>query len=173
MGWGTQPQRAAAAGTLPREQEYRIPLVEEELDVSRHRQQVGEIVIGKEVIEEQRTIDVPVAHEEVTIERHYVNRPTDQPMPPVGREDQEVRVPIYEDQVDVQKHARVREEIVVTPEEVTGQQHVTDRIRREVPRVNTKGDVDNFVHGEEELEDRNARDREIRDENARKGDVNP
>lgn len=161
MGWERQPMRTATAGARPAEHEYRIPLIEEELEVHRHRQQVGEIVISKDVVEEQRTIEVPVAHEEVTIERHRVDRPADYEMPAVGREESVVRVPIYEDEVDVEKRARVREEIVVTPQEVTREQRVTDKIRREVPRVNETGDVDRYVHGDETIEER--RDREARE----------
>jgi uncharacterized protein (TIGR02271 family) len=161
MGWERQPQRAAAAGGREAMHEYRIPLIEEELEVHRHRERVGEVVISKDVVEEQRTINVPVSHEEVRIERHAVDRPVDANTPPFGREESEIRVPIYEEEVDVEKRARVREEIVVTPEETTREQRVSEKVRREVPRVNTSGDVGDVVHGEETIE--GQRDREYRE----------
>ncbi len=150
MGWN-QPRRiAAAGGPMPAGRTYRIPLVEEEIEVHRHREQVGEVVIQKDVVEEQRRVDVPVSHEEVRIERHEVDRPVTEERP-FERTEREIHIPVYEERVDVEKRPYVHEEIVVTPEQVTREEHVTETVRREVPRVKTTGEADEYVEGEEKL----------------------
>lgn len=158
MGWQRAPTEhpaaaapAAMAGTTEthravEEEIRRIPVREEEIEVRKHREKVGEVVISKDVIEEQRTIDVPVQREEVSIERRYVDRPTEEAIPAVGPEGEVARVPIYEEVVDVEKHARVREEIVISPEDVTTQERVTRTVRREVPKVEETGEAKQHVH---------------------------
>ncbi len=164
MGWNrapaeqpTEEQRKQAAGMPPaqgvEEQARRIPLRDEEIEVHKHREKVGEVVIGKEVVEEQRTLNVPVSREEVTIERHIVDRPAEGALPPTGRESEVVRVPIYEDVVDVEKRAHVHEELVVSPEDVTTQEKITRTVRREVPEVSTTGEAKKFVHESGDVEE--------------------
>jgi len=165
MGWqrapAEQPSAAGQAGMAGpsttyravEEETRRIPLREEEIEVHKHRQKVGDVVISKDVVEEQRTIDVPIQHEEVSIERRMVDRPTEEALPAVGPEGEVVRVPIYEDVVDVEKHARIHEEIVVSPEDVTTQERVTRTVRREVSKVEETGEAGKFVHEEESCED--------------------
>lgn len=177
MGWDRAPaeqptttyREAAAAAAPPvypaeaaappytrgemTEEARRIPLRDEEIEVHKHREKVGEVVISKDVVEEQRTIDVPVSREEVTIERHRVDRPTEEALPPAGREADVVRVPVYEEFIDVEKHARVHEEIVVSPEDVTTQERVTRTVRREVPKVETTGQAEKLVHEEANVEE--------------------
>jgi uncharacterized protein (TIGR02271 family) len=175
-GWTTRPtaetfagaERAATAGrTCPPEAPrnvYRIPLREEELEVHRHREQVGEVIISKDVVEEQRTINVPVSHEEVRIERRAVRGGTGDVGPITDESTKEtVRVPVYEERIDVEKHSRVAEEIVVSPEETTREERVTQTVRREVPHLSTTGEADEFVEGEETIEGKSAAERTAED----------
>ena len=48
----------------------------------KHAQHVesGEVTLGKEVVEERKTLQVPVTREEVYVERHAVDRPADRPI---------------------------------------------------------------------------------------------
>jgi uncharacterized protein (TIGR02271 family) len=171
-GWTTRPAAAAGgaaaaaaarpAAPVPPEAArgvYRIPLREEEIDISRHREQVGEVIISKEVVEEQRTINVPVSHEEVRIERHMVTGAEE--AGPITDESvsQTIRVPVYEERIDVEKHPHVVEEVVVSPEETTRQERVSQTVRREVPRVRTTGQAGDYVEGEETIEGKTS-DRE-------------
>lgn len=172
MGWNRMPAAGAAAGyaaaappvqreaaqAAPRpvaeeEAERRIPLRDEEIEVHKHREKVGEVVIRKDVVEEQRSFDVPVTREEVSIERHTVDRPSEGSIPPAGREEEVARVPVYEDVVDVEKRQHVHEEVVVSPEDVTTHQRITETVRREVPEVETTGEARKFVHEEREGEE--------------------
>ena len=56
------------------QREIVLPVVEERLEITRRPVEVGEVVINREIIAQQRTIPVDVAHEEVRIERRAVNR---------------------------------------------------------------------------------------------------
>jgi uncharacterized protein (TIGR02271 family) len=170
-GWTTRP---AEVTTTPRAMEtgarpsdlgleagrgvYRIPLREEEIEISRHREKVGEVVISKDVVEEQRTIDVPVRREEVRIERHAVTGEASRAEGPLTPESasETIRVPIYEECVDVEKRQFVSEEIVVSPESSTHQERITRTVRREVPHVQTTGEADQFVEGDELIEGKTA-----------------
>jgi uncharacterized protein (TIGR02271 family) len=140
---------------------YRIPLREEEIEISRHREKVGEVVISKDIVEEQRTIDVPVRREEVRIERHPVTGEASRAEGPLTDESakETIRVPVYEECVDVEKRQYVSEEIVVSPESSTHQERITRTVRREVPHVQTTGEADQFVEGEESIEGKPAAER--------------
>jgi len=166
-GWRERPTEARAAAGAPAAptegapRTYRIPLREEEIEVHRHREKVGEVVISKDVVEERRTIDVPVERDEVRIERRPVSGPETGPETPIeaGAGEGPIRVPIYEERVDVSKHAHTVEEVVVSPEHVTREQEVTETVRREVPRVRTTGEAGEYVEGEEKLEERPTTER--------------
>jgi len=166
--WNQRPEEEMAAGRPPAEavrsemrpepehagRTYRIPLREEEIEVHRHREQVGEVIVSKDVVSEQRTIDVPVTREEVRIERRaFHGQPGE--VPP-GSQEGEIRVPVYEERVDVDTRNVVREEIVVEPEEVTRREQVTRTVRHEVPHVKTTGEAGEYVEGEENIEGRTA-----------------
>ena len=63
-----------------------LQLREEELVANKQRVETGQVQIGKEVVSEQRTLEVPVTREEVTIERHPVDRrPSDRRSTTAGR----------------------------------------------------------------------------------------
>jgi uncharacterized protein (TIGR02271 family) len=165
--WRERPPEARAAAGAPAAptegapRTYRIPLREEDIEVHRHREKVGEVIITKDVVEERRTVDVPVERDEVRIERRRVEGPETGRETPIeaGTGEGPIRVPIYEERVDVEKHAHTVEEVVVSPEHVTREQQVTETVRREVPRVRTTGEAGEYVEGEENLENRPATER--------------
>jgi uncharacterized protein (TIGR02271 family) len=142
-----QPMAAGAPPTHEAEEVRRIPLRDEELEVRKHREKVGEVIISKKVVEEQRSLDVPVTREEVSIERRMVNEPAQGEIPKAG-EQEVLRVPIYQDVIEVERRPHVHEELVVSPEDVTTQQHITQTVHREVPEVETTGEARKFVHEE-------------------------
>jgi uncharacterized protein (TIGR02271 family) len=149
-GWNQPPPQAAAAagqrtGTIT------IPLYSEEIQVRKHREQIGEVIVHRHVVQEQRTVDVPVEHDDVTIERRMVNEPVPAGENPFADAEKEIRVPIYEEKVNVETRPVLREEVVVNPEQVVEQQQVHETVRREVPEVNLQGDVSRVVQGEEQF----------------------
>jgi uncharacterized protein (TIGR02271 family) len=121
--------------------EYHQPrslrLREEQLNVSKERVQAGEVGLHKEVVSEQKTVNVPVTHEEVVIERHAV---TDGRVDntPIG-EGETIRVPVNEEQVNVSKDTVVTGEVAIGKRAVQETQQVTDTVRREEARVDQQG----------------------------------
>ena len=116
-----------------------VELRAEELEARKKSVESGEVRLGKNVVEEQRTLDVPVTHEEVFIERHAVDRPSDRP---IEREaSRTIEVPLHEERVELQKQAVVYEEVSVGKAQVQETQHVSDTVRHEVARIEREGDV--------------------------------
>jgi uncharacterized protein (TIGR02271 family) len=144
---GTAPTtaRAATTGTTPaaartRTGEESVELREERLRAEKETVQAGEVAVRKDVVAEQKTVDVPVTHEEVVIERHPV--PGGRPASGEIREGETIRVPVREEQVHPEKQAVVTEEVSVGKRPVTETERVTGTVRREEARVETTGDVD-------------------------------
>ncbi len=117
----------------------RLELREEQLDIETEQVQAGEVRLRKEVITEQRNIEVPVTREEVVIER----RPAGDRQASTSDigQDEGIRIPLMEEQVNVEKHAVVREEVSLGKRKVQETKQVSDTVRREEARIETQGDV--------------------------------
>ena len=139
-----RPVLFQAPAELPREElrgeAQTIPLREEELRVRKRTVPAGAVEIGKEVVTEQRTIDVPVTREEVVIERHPVEgrQVSDRP---IG-EGETIRVPVREEEVTVEKRPVVTEEIGIGKRAIAETEEVSGTVRREVAEVEAEGDID-------------------------------
>ena len=132
---------ASVAGRSPgsTQDSQSIELREEELRAEKERVQAGEVRLRKEVITEERTLEVPVTREEVVIER----RPAAQGREASGQidDDQEIRIPLMEEEVRVEKTPVVREEVSVKKRQVQGVEEVSDTVRREEARIEKTGDA--------------------------------
>jgi uncharacterized protein (TIGR02271 family) len=118
----------------------RMQLREEELTARTTPVQTGQVTVGKEVVSEQRTIDVPVTREEVYVERTPVERrPADTPID--ENSSRTIDVPVREEQVSVDKQSVVYEEVGVGKRNVTDTQQVSGTVRREEARIEHDGDV--------------------------------
>jgi len=117
-----------------------LELREEELQARKQPVETGRVRVGKEIVEEQQTLDVPVTREEVTIERQPVaRRPAEGS---IDEGDETIRVPLHEEQVSVEKRPVVTEEIKVGKQQVQETKQVSGTVRREEERVEGEGDVD-------------------------------
>lgn len=127
-----------------------VRLREEQLQAEKQRVQAGEVRLHKDVVEEQRSINVPVSHEEVFVERRPVaeGQVSDTP---VGQEEV-IRVPVSEEQVNVTKTPVVTGEVGLGKRVVTENQQVSDTVRREEPRLETDGNPN--VRTDEDLTNR-------------------
>jgi uncharacterized protein (TIGR02271 family) len=134
-GWDVVPDVQAttmtsAATATATGEEIRIPVMEEELTATVREQEAGAVRIEKDVIAEERTLDVPVTEERVRVERRVVDRAA------TGAdagafEETVIDVPLRRETVDVQKQARVTEEVVVGKEAVQRTERVSDTVRKE------------------------------------------
>jgi len=132
-----QTAESGATGGRELEGEQRLKLREEQLDIEKEQVQAGEVRVRKEVITEQKSIDVPVSREEVVIERRSAAE-IDASGAPIG-DDQEIRIPLSEERVNVEKRPVVREEIDVGKRTVSDTERVADSVRREEARIETEG----------------------------------
>jgi uncharacterized protein (TIGR02271 family) len=114
-------------------------LHEEQLTARTTPVQTGEVVVEKEVVRENRTVEVPVTREEVVIDRRPVTGSASDG--DFGNDRQEIRVPVHEDHVEVEKRTVATEEISVGKKVTHDTETVSDTVRREEARIREDGDT--------------------------------
>ncbi|MGF7532358.1 YsnF/AvaK domain-containing protein [Bacillus mexicanus] len=121
-------------------EEKTMPLREEQLKVDKEDIQTGEVEIGKEVKTEQRDMDIPVRHDEIYVERRPVdeNRADASPV----NDSETVRVPIVEEKLEVTKKPVVTDEVVVGKRTVEENEHISETVKKEEPRLHKEGKAD-------------------------------
>ena len=116
------------------EEETKVPLTDEKLQVSKDTQQ-SQATITKEPVKETKKVEVPLTHEEVTIERRPPSGDTQAQEPVTSKED--ITIPVKKEEVgEVTKTPYVKEEVVVKKKPVTETKEVTEETTSE--RINTK-----------------------------------
>ena len=128
----TETDRLAAR--VETDDEIRIPVMEEELTATVRQQEAGAVRIEKDVVSEERTLEVPVTEERIRVERRVVDRAATS-ADAGAFEETVIDVPLRSETVDVQKHARVAEEVVISKDAVQRTERVTDTVRREEVHV--------------------------------------
>ncbi len=139
--YNTTNANAAYAGNradVTNQDRQSMQLREEQLQADKQRVQSGEVRLHKDVVTEQRNIDVPVTHEEVYIEQHAVNPQASNA--PIGQ-GESIRVPVSEEQVNVTKNTVMTGEVEIGKRAVTENQRVSDTVRREEARIERDGDA--------------------------------
>lgn len=116
-----------------------VPLHKEELDVLKREKQAGEVRVHKDVVEEEKVVEVPVRRERVRVERRDV---TDRPATGASFQEETVVVPLRAEEVEVQKRAMVDEEVVIHKDAVEEERRVSENLRREKVDIRSEGDVE-------------------------------
>jgi uncharacterized protein (TIGR02271 family) len=121
--------------------ERRFQLRGELLRTIKERIQKGEIRLRKEVVAEQKTVNVPVSREEVIVEQV----PPSERTPVAGTakiaEGEVVRIPVTEERVRVEKEPVVTGEVRVGKRTVEDTEQVSGDVRHEELKVEKEGDV--------------------------------
>ena len=112
------------------DEEIRVPVIEEELTATVREREAGAVRIEKDVVAEERTLEVPVTEERVRVERRVVDRPVSAADADAFQETV-IDVPLTTEEVDIQKRARVAEEVIVSKEATQRTERVSDTVRRE------------------------------------------
>lgn len=116
-----------------------VPVYEEELVPTKHTVEQGTVRVRKDVVVEERTVDVPVTEERVRVTRRRVDRDPD------GAGDlfteATIDIPLRGEEVQLEPRARVAEEVEFTTESVQRTKSVTGEIRREEVRVEDEIDT--------------------------------
>lgn len=115
----------------------KLHLRKEELDISKNRVQTGEVSLHKEIIEEQKMVNVPVTHEEVVIERKAINNELSDT--PIG-EEETIHIPVSKEQVAVGKHTVLTGEVSAYKRTEQETEQVEETLKREEARVDVEGD---------------------------------
>ncbi|MBB6216570.1 uncharacterized protein (TIGR02271 family) [Anaerosolibacter carboniphilus] len=117
----------------------KLRLRKEELDIDKSRIQKGEVELSKEIVEEQKIVDVPVTREEVVIERRTLdNELSDSPI----TDEETIRIPVSEEKINVDKHTVITGEISAHKRVIEDTEHIEETLRREEARVNKIGNPD-------------------------------
>jgi uncharacterized protein (TIGR02271 family) len=128
-----------------------LELHKEELDITKNSVDAGEVVLSKDVVEEQKTVDVPVMHEEVIIKRTPLNNERSDDS--ISSEDT-IHIPVSQEQVQVNKYTVATEEISASKHQVEETQHVEETLKHEEAHVDTTGSV-NVISDAPEFSDIN------------------
>jgi uncharacterized protein (TIGR02271 family) len=143
---GFEDVSADSTATGEVDQDYRIQLRGEVLRTFKERVQRGAVRLRKEVVTENKTVEVPVTREELVVERLPVSGQEAANAGEIGS-DKEIRVPLSEERARVEKQPVVNEEVRVGKRAVQKTERVSDDVRHEELRVNKEGDVEVDTRG--------------------------
>lgn len=121
-------------------EEQRMRLHAEQIQAYKQPTQIGEVVLRKEVVTDQQTIDVPVSHEEIVIERRSIAGDVSAAEERLG-DGQTIRIPVHEDRINVTKRVVTTGEVVIGKRERQEVRHFSDIIQREEAHWEQKGDA--------------------------------
>ncbi|MGH2509906.1 MAG: YsnF/AvaK domain-containing protein [Ktedonobacteraceae bacterium] len=133
----TQASRESFEG-LQAEQHMRLHA--EQIQAYKQPVQIGEVVLRKEIVTDQQTIDVPVSHEEVVIERRPVGSELISTEERLG-DGQTIRIPVNEDRINLTKRIVATGDVVVGKRERQEIRHFSDIVQREEAHWEQKGDA--------------------------------
>ena len=132
--WDQLPTAGYAADTTTGAEQTRVPVYEEEVTPVKRPVERGKVRVEKEVVAEDRTVDVPVTEERVRVSRVAAdpNAPVDDT---TAFEEGAIEVPVRGEEVDLEKTARKTGEVVVEKEPTRRTERVGDTVRREEVHV--------------------------------------
>lgn len=131
-----EPASKNAPNTL--DNDMKMQLWEERMEISKNKIQTGEVSIHKEVVTEEKNITVPVKREELVIENNNDK----------GEENTEtIRIPIKEERIDIHKQPVDLEDVSVNKHQYEEIKHINETLKKEVPHISVNGDV-KIVHEE-------------------------
>ena len=111
----------------------RVPVHEEELLATTRTREIGEVQVTKDVVAEERTLEVPVTEERVRVTRHATSG---EAVSGEGAfEEGTIAVPLRGEEVELEKRTRVAEEVEIAKEQVQRTEQVGGTVRREQVRV--------------------------------------
>jgi uncharacterized protein (TIGR02271 family) len=110
-----------------------VPLIEEELNISKREVTYREATLIKEPVTETKTVEVPVTHEELIVERRPATEATtsqDELKSPVTTKE-EIRIPLKKEEIEVRKEPYVKEEFVIKKRRVAETKTITEEVNSE------------------------------------------
>lgn len=122
--------------------DMKMKLREERMEIYKNKIQTGEVSIHKEVVTEERNITVPVKREELVIE----NNVFDSQVNDKEEENTEtIRIPIREERIDIHKQPVNLENVSFSKQQFEEVKHINETLKKEVPHISVSGDA-KIVH---------------------------
>lgn len=122
------PPRATTEETLV------VPVVSEEVDISKRQWETGGVRVGIDVREREELVDQPLVREEVSVERVPVNQVVTA-APAVRQEGNTTVVPVLEEVLIVEKRLVLKEEIRITRRRFEAHEPQRVLLKTEEPRI--------------------------------------
>jgi uncharacterized protein (TIGR02271 family) len=134
----TDNDNADKGNMKDKKEEGTLQLREEQLNVDKSRVQVGEVTLSKDIVEEQKSMDVPVTHEEVIIERKsFDNKQSDSPI----TAGESISIPVSEERVNVGKQTVLTGEISAHKQDVEETKHIEETVKQEEAHIDSTGEA--------------------------------
>jgi uncharacterized protein (TIGR02271 family) len=136
----------AASTTARADTEKPIPIIEEELEISK-KETIQEAKVIKEPKIEFKEVEVEVIHEELIIEKQSVDKrslPTSLTSEEIAQSKTEISIPLKKEDIIVEKKPYVKEEIVIKKKPVTETKTISEQLISEKASVrNAAGEENN------------------------------
>jgi uncharacterized protein (TIGR02271 family) len=123
---------------VARNQDVKLKLRKEQLDILKKKVRVGEVSVHKEVSTEEKTIVVPVTTVELVIDRKVFD-----PNNPDSLDEklESMRIPISEELIEVVKHPTPLEDINIYKRKFQKIDHIKKTLKSEKIHVDTTGNA--------------------------------
>ncbi|MCE7792879.1 YsnF/AvaK domain-containing protein [Salipaludibacillus sp. CUR1] len=138
----TSPGNGIADNREETDEERKMRLREEELEIDKQNLKSGEVEVRKEVREETKRVDVPVTKEEVYVDKKPVTGKSADASAEGEIEDETIRVPLKEEKVEVKKKPVVTDEVEIGKRKVEETEQVQDNVKKEELHVDREGEKD-------------------------------
>ncbi len=119
-------------------EEVRVPVAEEELDVTKRDREAGEVRLRKDVVTETKHVDVPVTREEVHVDRVPTSNRDATGEGKLFQKDT-VSVPVHEEEIEITKRPVVKEEVRLRKDRIVEQRAADEDIKKERVDVDETG----------------------------------
>lgn len=106
------------ADQLPKQQQQAIPVIEEQLVISKKIVESGKVVVSKTVREFTESVDIPITNEHVEVNRIAINQYVDEAPPALRQEGNKTIIPILKEVLVVEKKLLLVEEVHITRKQV-------------------------------------------------------
>lgn len=121
--------------------EIDVPVVEEQLSVDKREVERGAVRVRKDVVEEERAVNVPVREEHIRVERHAgTGDRTD--LGDHTFQEEDIEIPLRGEEVEVSKRPVVTEHVRISKDVEERDETVTGTVRREDVIVEGEDTVD-------------------------------
>lgn len=118
-----------------------VPIIEEQVSVSKRVVETGKVRISKKVSEEQTSVSIPLVQEQYDVQRVPVNEMVDTPPPAMRHEGETTIIPVLREVMVVQKRYEILEEIRITRRKTESTDMQNLSLRKEEVHIERSSDT--------------------------------